>query len=155
MANAKTVDAVEVEVRIDASPETVYDFFVDPDLMTQWMGRSVELDPRPGGVYRTEINDEATAEGSYVELDRPRRIVLAWGWAGQEENGPGSSSLEVLLAADGDGTHLRLIHSGLPSAESAAKHEHGWSHYAERLRLAATGADPGPDPMAEPPAERD
>ena len=146
MANAETVDAVEVETRIAASPETVFDFFVDPDKMIQWMGRSVELDPRPGGGFRCDINDEAVASGSYVEVERPSRVVFTWGWNGEDSvTPPGSSTVEVLLAPDGDGTHLRLIHHDLPSAESAEKHGHGWRHYLDRLETAAIGGDPGTD----------
>lgn len=154
MANAETVEAVEVEVRIAASPETVFDFFTDPDLMVQWMGRQVELDPRPGGVFRTEINDEATASGSFETLDRPSRIVFSFGWEGEDSvTKPGSSTVEILLSPDGDGTHLRLLHHGLGSDEIAEKHGHGWRHYAERLRLAAAGEDPGPDEFAEASAD--
>lgn len=150
MASAETVDAVEVETRIAASPETVFDFFIDPDRMIQWMGRSAELDPRPGGGFRCEINDEAIASGSYVELDRPHRVVFTWGWNGEDSvTPPGSSTVEVLLAADGDGTHLRLIHRDLPSAESAEKHGHGWRHYLDRLVKSAVGEDPGPDSFGQ------
>jgi len=156
VANAETVDAVEVEVRIAASPETVFDFFTDPRLMVQWMGRRAELDPRPGGAFRTEINDEAIASGAYQVLDRPRRIVLSWGWEGEDSvTKPGSTTVEVLLAPDGDGTHLRLLHHGLSSAEVAEKHGHGWRHYAARLRLVAAGEDPGPDEFAEPRGDGD
>jgi hypothetical protein len=59
---------------------------------------------------------------------------------------PGGSTVEVLLSADGEGTQLRLIHSDLPSAESAERHSHGWRHYVERLTVVATGGDPGADP---------
>ena len=58
---------------------------------------------------------------------------------------PGCSTVEVLLEADGEGTHLRLIHRDLPSAESAEKHGHGWRHYLDRLAVVAAGEDPGPD----------
>jgi uncharacterized protein YndB with AHSA1/START domain len=149
VADAKTVDAVEVEVRIAASPETVFDFFTDPDRMIQWMGRSAQLDPRPGGAFRCDINGDAVAGGEYLALERPHRVVFSWGWEGDDAVTPvGSSTVEVLLAADGDGTRLRLIHSDLPDVRSAEKHGHGWRHYLERLGIAATGADPGPDEFA-------
>jgi uncharacterized protein YndB with AHSA1/START domain len=143
VANAETVDAVEVEVRIAASPETVFDFFTEPGLMVQWMGRRVELDPRPGGGFLTEINDEAIASGEYVAVESPRRVVFTWGWNGEDSvTKPGSSTVEVLLEADGDdGTHLRLIHRDLPSAESAEKHGDGWGDALERLRVAAGGGN--------------
>jgi uncharacterized protein YndB with AHSA1/START domain len=151
VASAKTETAVEVEVRIAANPETVFDFFTDPGKMIQWMGRSAELDPRPGGALRCDINDDSVASGEYVEVDRPRRVVFTWGWEGKDSvTAPGSSTVEVLLEPDGDGTHLRLLHRDLPSAESAEKHGHGWRHYTERLATAATGEDPGADPWATP-----
>lgn len=150
MAKAETVDAVEVEVRIAASPETVFDFFTDPDKMIQWMGRSAELDPRPGGGFRCVANEEAIAVGEYVELDPPHRVVFTWGWDGEESvTPPGSSRVEVLLAPAGDGTHLRLIHHDLPSSESAQKHGHGWRHYLDRLAASAVGEDPGPDKFGD------
>ena len=146
MANAETVDAVEVEVRIAASPETVFDFFTEPDLMIQWTARSAQLDPRPGGGFHLDINDKAVVSGEYVALEPPNRVVFTWGWEGEDSvTPPGSSTVEVLLAADGDGTLLRLIHRDLPSEESAVNHGRGWRHYLDRLAVAATGGDPGID----------
>ncbi len=142
-----------MEVRIAASPETVFDFFTDPDKMIQWMGRSAELEPRPGGTLRCDINGRDVARGSYVELDPPARIVFTWGWEGEEPTvAPGGSTVEVVLSPDGDGTQLRLAHRDLPSAESAERHGHGWSHYVERLGVLAAGGDPGVDPWADPEA---
>lgn len=48
--------AVERELRIDASPETVYGYFVEPDLMMCWMGTEADLDPRPGGGLRVNVD---------------------------------------------------------------------------------------------------
>jgi len=150
VASPRTATAAEVEIRIAASPETVFDFFTDPDKMIQWMGRSAELEPRSGGTMRCDINGRDVARGEYVAVERPDRLVFTWGWEGEEPTvAPGASTVEVLLARDGDGTRLRLIHSGLPSAESAERHSHGWTHYAERLGLVATGADPGADPWQD------
>lgn len=146
MPNAEIVDAVEVEVRIAASPETVFGFFTEPDRMIQWMGRSAQLDPRPGGSFRCDINGDAIASGEYVAVEPPGRVVFSWGWEGEDSvTKPGTSTVEVLLAADGDGTRVRLIHSDLPSAESADKHGHGWRHYLDRLAVAGAGGDAGPD----------
>jgi uncharacterized protein YndB with AHSA1/START domain len=151
VANAKTADAVEVAVRIGASPETVFDFFTDPDRMIQWMGRSAELDPRPGGAFRCDINGRSIAAGEYVELEPPHRLVLSWGWEGEDAiTKPGTSTVEVRLRGDGEDTELTLVHRDLPSDEAAEKHGHGWRHYLDRLALAASGEDPGADEFAEP-----
>jgi uncharacterized protein YndB with AHSA1/START domain len=151
VARAETKAVVEVEVRIAASPETVFDFLVDPDKLIQWMGRSARLDPRPGGRFHCDMNGVNIAGGEYLEVEPPSRAVFTWGWEGERMSiGPGGSTVEVLLEPDGDGTHVRLIHRDLPTEESARKHGHGWDHYLARLAAAAGGEDPGPDPWATP-----
>jgi hypothetical protein len=69
------------------------------------------------------------------------------GLGGGEEVPPGSSTVEVTLTPDGEGTVLRLVHRDLPQGQGV-KHQLGWSHYVPRLAAVAAGEDPGPDPWA-------
>lgn len=139
---------VEREVHIDASPETVFEFFTDPVKAVRWMGVSATLDPRPGGVYRVEIG-EWIAVGEFVEVEPPNRIAWTWGWENDDTlTAPGSSTVALTLTPTNGGTHVRLVHSGLPSERAAEAHGHGWDQYMARLSLAAAGGDPGPDPNA-------
>lgn len=147
MAQAERTEATENEVRIAAAPETVFGFFTEPEKMIRWKGTSAELDPRPGGVYRVDVSGRDIAVGEYVEIDPPRRVVFTWGWEGNEQVPPGSSTVEVTLEPDGDGTIVRLVHRGLPVGEGTG-HAEGWEHFLPRLAVAATGGDPGPDPWA-------
>jgi uncharacterized protein YndB with AHSA1/START domain len=143
-------DAVEREIRIAARPETIFPFFTDPARMVQWKGHLATLDPRPGGAYRVAINDQTVMRGEYVLLEPPHRLVFTFGWEGQGHPiPPGSSTVEVTLVADGDGTLVRLVHRGLPP-DAQADHAKGWDHYLPRLALAAAGAA-GPDPRANTP----
>ena len=90
--------------------------------------------------------------GEFVELDPPRRLVFTFGWEpepgaeGPNPVPPGSSTVEIELAPDGDGTRLRFTHRDLPNAEAVESHGHGWDHYLQRLAVAAGGGDPGSDP---------
>ncbi len=138
--------AVEKEVRIAARPETVYAFFTDPEKMARWMGIEITLDPVPGGIFRVDITGQNKANGHYVELTPHSRIVFTWGWEGDAAVPPGSTTVEVSLIPDGDGTVLRLMHSDLPTPESRERHSEGWDHYTTRLATAAEEGDPGPDP---------
>jgi uncharacterized protein YndB with AHSA1/START domain len=138
------VDYVEKEVRIAARPEVVFEFFTDPVKMVRWKGVDAMLDPRPGGTYRVNVTGKEVALGEYVEIVPHSRIVFTWGWEGSPI-APGSTTVEVTLTPDGDGTLLRLRHSGL-AGEAALQHGEGWDHFLPRLALAAAGEDPGPDP---------
>ena len=149
-------EATEVvrELTIAARPETVWEFLVDPDKATRWMGIAATLDPRPGGVYRVEVIPDTVASGAFVEVDPPHRLVFTWGWEPRPDGEtydvpPGSSTIEILLEPEGSGTRLRFVHRDLPTAESAERHAHGWEHFLPRLVAAASGVDPGRDPWLD------
>jgi uncharacterized protein YndB with AHSA1/START domain len=137
---------LEREIVIDASPETVFKLLTVPEHHLRWEGTEVELDPRPGGVYRVLIAGSHQASGEFVEVVPNERIVHTFGW---EHEGnpvpPGSSRVEYTLTAEGDKTRLRLVHSGLPDAQAVEMHIHGWDHYLARLGVAAAGGEAGPD----------
>ncbi len=143
--------AVEREVRIAASPETVWQFLVDDEKAQRWMGQSASFDARPGGEYRCDVIPGNTASGEFVEVDRPRRVVFTWGWEPGADGAPnpvppGSTTVEIELVPDGAGTLVRFTHRDLPSQKAADSHAHGWDHYLARLATAAAGGDPGEDP---------
>ncbi|MEZ0234601.1 MAG: SRPBCC domain-containing protein [Actinomycetota bacterium] len=73
-------------------------------------------------------------------------VVFTWGWEGDDEVPPGSTTVQIELAAVGEATTLTLEHSGLPSGHAAAMHEEGWRLFGSRLAVVATGGDPGPMP---------
>jgi uncharacterized protein YndB with AHSA1/START domain len=86
--------SLEREVVIAASPETVGEFLVDPEKATRWMGMTSSFDPRPGGLYQSEVIPGHTARGEFVEIDAPRRLVFTWGLgAGRGRPEPGAVRL--------------------------------------------------------------
>jgi uncharacterized protein YndB with AHSA1/START domain len=144
------------EMQIEASPETVWEFLVDPEKLARWKGRLADtFEPTPGGAFRIEVLPGNVASGEFVELDPPHRIVYTWGWEpgpdGPNPVPPGSSTIEIELRPSGEGTLLRFVHRDLPTPESAGSHGHGWDHYLDRLDAVAAGRDPGSDPWLEQP----
>jgi uncharacterized protein YndB with AHSA1/START domain len=139
--------AVTVEIRIDAPPEAVFPYLTEPDLIVRWKGVEADVEVAPGGTYRVRVTARSVAVGEYVEIEPQRRVVFTWGWEGDELLPPGSSTVEIELVPDGDGTIVRLTHSGLPEGADVAQRE-GWEHFLPRLAIASAGGDPGPDPWA-------
>ncbi|HTT59338.1 MAG TPA: SRPBCC family protein [Acidimicrobiales bacterium] len=132
------------EIVVKASPATVFPYLVDPDLMVQWLGRSVALDPRPGG--RVELNCGGNeGAGEFVDIVTNERVVFTFGWS---EPGhpipPGSTEVEISLTPQGEDTLVRLTHRGLPE-DAVRDHEEGWAFYLERLAQVMRGETPMPD----------
>ena len=154
---ASTRGVVELDRHIAARPEIVFSYFTDPERYRKWQGVDAELDPRPGGIFRVTMTGRTgvVVRGQYLEVDPPRRLVYTWGWEqvdGMPEGmrlEPGTSTVEIDLVPDGDGTLLHMRHRGLPSTDACQFHLEGWSLTLDRLVIAAAGGDPGPSPLDE------
>lgn len=143
-------------IEIEATPAEVFDYLVTDAGMTAWMGQHASLDPRPGGGFAVDIAGYAI-RGQHVEVDRPRRVVVSWGVSGSPDLPPGASRVEFTLTPTDGGTRVDLTHSGLPD-DHLDGHADGWTHFLPRLRVAASGGDPGEDdwvPLADRPLGTD
>jgi uncharacterized protein YndB with AHSA1/START domain len=136
---------LEREILIDASPETIFGMLTQRDKHLLWEGTEVELDPRPGGVYRVLVGGQHQAAGEFVEVVANEKVVFTFGWEAEDNPiRPGSTTVEYTLHPEGDKTLLRMRHMGLPD-DAISDHTQGWDHYLERLAIAASGGDAGPD----------
>jgi uncharacterized protein YndB with AHSA1/START domain len=122
-------------VRIAASPAEVFPYFVEPQLLVQWIGTWADLNPVPGGVFALDFGD-TQARGTFVSAEPPNRVVFTWGIPGSDTLPAGSSTVEVLLKADGDETVVELFHRDLPASE-LTPHLAGWTSCLDGLRRVA------------------
>ena len=125
--------AIEITQRIEAPPEIVFAYLTDSRRFVRWMGVGAELDPRPGGRYRIDVDGEHIARGEYQEVDPPHRLVMSWGWEGHPTIPPGSTTVEITLTPEAGATVLRLRHLGLPDEIERRQHAEGWKVYASQL----------------------
>lgn len=143
-------DPIVKEIYIEAPPSVVFEFLTDPAKMTRWMGSAVQIEPRPGGIYRVDANGVDVIRGQYVEVVHDTRIAFTWGWEKAERGFPaGSTRVEIDLAPEGKGTRLRLVHRELPP-EARERHDFGWTHYLARLKTVSAGGEVPRDPYSDP-----
>lgn len=138
-----TVAEYATSIEIDAAPAEVFDYLTTEAGMTAWMGQHAVLDPRPGGGFAVDIAGYAI-RGQYLQVDRPRRVVVSWGVTGSPDLPPGASTVAFTLTPIAQGTRVDLLHSELPDTELEG-HADGWTHFLSRLRVAAPGGDAGDD----------
>jgi uncharacterized protein YndB with AHSA1/START domain len=148
VTDSRTDRDVLLERWIDASREAVFAFFEEPDLWLRWQGVEATIEPRAGGTFRMNVRGDGYASGRFLEVRPPERLVFTWGWEGSDDVPPGSTTVEIDLRRDGTGTLVTLRHRDLPTPDAADQHRAGWTHYLDRLVVAARGGDPGPDPTA-------
>jgi uncharacterized protein YndB with AHSA1/START domain len=127
-----TADIIQITRRFDASVERVFDAWLDPDKARRWLFATptgqmvkVEIDARVGGSFViTDRRDNEDVEhvGTYLEIDRPRRLVFSFGV-------PKFTSLLTRVSIDlrplPTGCELTLTHEGvLP--EWRDRSQEGW-----------------------------
>ena len=83
------------------------------------------------------VDGEHFARGEFREVEAPRRLVFTWGWEGNSDLAPGSTTVEITLTPVGGGTLLRLKHSGFANAAQRDSHREGWTRYAGKLSARA------------------
>lgn len=140
-------------IEIAATPETVFEYLTTNEGVTAWLGEYADLDPRPGGGFTVDVAGYPV-RGEFLVVETPRRVVVSWGFAGNDHLPAGASRVEFLLTPVGTGTRVDLHHFDLPDTEVPG-HAHGWGHFLPRLEIAAEGGAPGADdwqPLGEKPA---
>ena len=142
-------DTFDLTVRrvIRAPRQKVYDAFVKPELLSQWMGprgfklTALEMEPREGGHFRMTMQhrhgDTSSVAGTYKELTPPERIMFTWKWDGQPMAAVPETLVTVTFTerkgAEGVETEVVLLHSGFPSMDVQQSHNGGWQGCLNKL----------------------
>jgi uncharacterized protein YndB with AHSA1/START domain len=115
-----------VTTTIEATPEEVFPYLVQADLLVRWLGSWVDVDPKPGGLFAVDMG-QTSVRGAYLEVDEPRRVVFTWGIPGSEDLPAGSTIVEIVLRPEGDATVVELTHRDLP-VDRRSDHGQGWTN---------------------------
>jgi uncharacterized protein YndB with AHSA1/START domain len=88
------------------------------------------------------------ATGRYLEIDRPRRIVMTHGWLHEGEAPEAvderATHVSVTLFDEGPRTRMVLVQRGFPSDASRDGHDEGWKSSLRQLDalLLSVGGNP-------------
>jgi uncharacterized protein YndB with AHSA1/START domain len=138
----ETLATAKVTRRMSASPERVYDAWLEPAKLRAWMSaalrqmgqsgetKRVEVDARVGGkFFFSDMREagEARHWGTYRVLNRPRKIEFTWIVDASQEADP--SVVTITIEPDGDGSFVTILHTMAPEwASYVERVETGWSN---------------------------
>jgi uncharacterized protein YndB with AHSA1/START domain len=138
---------------VRASPQAVWDAFMDPAALLEWLppgrmtGEIHAFDGRVGGGYDMSLRyppDETAFVGKtaaaedrvrvrFDELDPPRRMVQAAIFDSPDPAFHGEMRIVITLEAAPGGTQVTMVHSNLPPGLKAADDEAGSRESLDQL----------------------
>src|SRR3989344_6033976 len=140
MADATLV----IERTFDATPENVFDAWIDPVQVAKWYGPEGftndihEYCATPGGVYRLTMHspdgEMHPLKGKFITVERPKKLVFTWQWEG---DGGAEMDAETVVTVEfkamGSKTEMTMTHERLAGEKSKQMHEQGWSSSFTKL----------------------
>lgn len=112
---------IRQRVTIPATPEEVYEAFIDAEKHTKFTGSKATSDPKEGGKFTVW---DGYISGKHLELEKGKRIVQEWKTTEWPEGCP-PSRFELTLKKTSGGTEISMVHSGVP-VEQADNIKQGW-----------------------------
>ena len=139
-----------------ASAERVFDAWLQPEFVHRWMSsalrshglsgeiRRIEIDPRVGGKFVfSDMRDgkEAVHWGTYLTIERPRKLVFHW-FTSIEDEKEGSSLVTLTIEPQRQGCVATIVHRMNASyAEYLERTERGWGRMLEHVDFLLDLAD--------------
>jgi uncharacterized protein YndB with AHSA1/START domain len=139
--------AVRIARTFGAPAEEVFDAWTSPEVMRRWFHVAAdwdtpdaEVDLRVGGkvrvVMRKPDGTEVEAQGEYMLIDRPHRLVMTWTF----DDDPSNVQLIELSFSESEGsTTVRMVNSGISTDERRGAQEEGWQGCFEQLERELAG----------------
>jgi uncharacterized protein YndB with AHSA1/START domain len=141
--NSTEYGSIEREIRVDASPEVVYEVVSRPEHIREWWSDGAEIDATPGAVGELVWGDRVQVVPiTVVTADPPR--LFSFRWCYPEGAGPDSADSLLVsfeLTPSGRGTRVRLVESGFREMgweaakleEQYRDHSSGWDTFVPQL----------------------
>lgn len=132
---------VRVQRVMPAPPEVVFDEWLDPEALADWMCPrpsrcvAITVEPRVGGTVRFDVDHSGRLvliTGQFLEIDRPNLLRFTWSHSGWTDPTVTSIVNVAFEPIDDDQTLMSIEHSLLP-VEALEDHSRGWGLTADQL----------------------
>jgi uncharacterized protein YndB with AHSA1/START domain len=132
---------VRVQRVMPATPDVVFDQWLDPESLEEWMCPrparcvAITVEPRVGGVVRFDVDDLGSSvliTGQFLAIDRPHLLRFTWSNSNWED----PTSVSVVTVSfepfNAEQTLMSIEHSLMPPKEFDNFHK-GWTKTSDQL----------------------
>ncbi len=129
--------AVELSMEVPVPIEEVWDAWTTADQLVQWFPGTAQMEVTEDGEYVFGWEGwEGEWRGTYLEVDRPNRLVFTWQPPASAFPDGSYETTVTLTFEDLDGmTKFTLEHGGFQVGADAESHLNSWRSYLYNLRV--------------------
>jgi len=134
--------SVEVAKTIQAPIEKVFDAWLNPEMLSQFIlpmpgmpQPQTETEAREGGRFTIIMQvgeDKIPHAGTYLEINRPNKLVFTWESPFSTD---GSTVTIEFKELANNKTNVKLIHVKFKDEETRNDHEGGWVNILDSLNV--------------------
>lgn len=138
-ATGSNTSTVVIKRTIPATVDELFDAWLDPDSLAQWMhpgttARSTAtVDARVGGAFEVVMHypgDPRRHHGEYRTIERNKKLVFTWY---SDATHHSETLVTVEFNAASASTEIVITHERLPNHEAGCSHIEGWTLALELL----------------------
>lgn len=119
------------------TPNDLFDYFTQPELLVKWWPQQAETDPQPGGRYQLSWPAmDWQLFGEYFTVKPGQTLVFSWQWA-HDLQMP-QRQVKIEFAPQASGSKITLTHGSYDNSprdqEDRQNHWDGWHHFLGQLQ---------------------
>jgi uncharacterized protein YndB with AHSA1/START domain len=118
------MESFTLTLQLPVTPKVVYEAWIDSSSHRDFTGGNADIDARNGGHYTAW---DGYISGILLKLEPYHRIIQSWRTTDFHAMDP-SSTVEILLDENENGTLLTLNHTEIPKG-LVSSFEDGWKEY--------------------------
>jgi uncharacterized protein YndB with AHSA1/START domain len=116
-----------------ASPEKVFRALTDPKGLVRWFLAKAKVDPKKGGSYSFDWIGGYHMTGKVKGFEKNENV--SYSWTDKLPSGEvANTTASFKVAKKGDGTLLKLRHTGFKDAEHFAECSSRWAYYLTNMK---------------------
>lgn len=133
-----TALTLTVERVIDATPEALFDAWLDPETMKRFLGPEditvpdATTDPHKGGRFEVTLRSDGQDRlhaGTYTLIDRPSRLAFTW----ESQSSHPETEITLSFAPGPAGTRVTLTQIHFLDKDQRDSHGKAWTSILRKL----------------------